>query len=435
MPEVSSAQSPAPLLLPHHSDTLAQAIAHQFASRPTLRQVVAQQLRERIQEHYPPLALDMRTLKLATPNQRGGWDLKLLIDVALSYLSTGAALNLTIAIDERRCFLTQQPPVRVTYEADGPREPDIAVIENLIVELSLTLHISFQQALADYWNLNADTGASRWQWLGDLLADNLNSTASLLPTSHSHARDMLYAVTRQPDRRERQTAPGDRVHAYCLEACVINQGVSARLLSTDILLVQASQVLLCKVSGSVEAFASMEAFTLAWGQRLESQLLADSILVNRYEPDGNLFDTQAALLLNQQLDDLEAIPLPATDGVRALEERFAEATDPVPGFLDAPVPNPTHQARIQAALPQWLQAAAADDRFAYRQRLVDQARLQRQTAGASFLDGVENLHDFTTRTLREQMHRDHPESAVDPDNLELTFHVPVGDLHGGYLSP
>ncbi|MBT2372265.1 hypothetical protein [Pseudomonas fluorescens] len=67
MPEISSAQSPGPLLLPHHSDTLAQAIAHQFANRPTLRQVVAQQLRERIQEHYPPLALDMRSLNGKDP--------------------------------------------------------------------------------------------------------------------------------------------------------------------------------------------------------------------------------------------------------------------------------------------------------------------------------------------------------------------------------
>ncbi|WP_053133963.1 dermonecrotic toxin domain-containing protein [Pseudomonas sp. MIACH] len=424
MPDTLSA----PLLLPHRSNTQAMAVAQQFAGRPTLRQVLERQLHERLLEQFPSLVLDISTVKLAIPNQRRGWDLRRLTDVVLDYLGNGTPLNLTEAIDERRCFLSQRPPARLTYDTDGPREPDMAIIEQLITDLPATLPVGFQDALNTYWNGAGDTGASRWQWLGDLLADNLNSSASLLPAGP--AQDMLYAVSRQPDRRERQT-----VRAYCLEGCVIHQGRTTRLLSTDLLLVQANQVLLCQASGNVEGFASLDAFNQAWGQRLAGGLLADKILVKHYEPDGNVFDIQAALLLNQQLDDLDAIHLPAADGVRALEQRFADATDPVPMFVDAPAPDPTHQERIRTALPDWLQTASADQRFAYRQALVDQARVQRQTGGASFADGIESLQDFTLRSLREQMRRDHPESSVEPGNLQLTFHVPVGDLHGGYLAP
>jgi len=417
----------------HRSNTPAQAVSHQFADRPTLRQVVEQHLQERLLEYFPSLRLDLPTLRLATPNQRRGWDLKRLTDVALDHLANGTALNLTLVIDERRCFLSQRPPSRLTYEANGPREPNMAVIERVILDLAFTLPIAFQQALTTYWNLDADTGASRWQWLGDLLADNLKNTASLLPSGP--ARDMLDRVTGAPDRRERQAASAGVVHAYCLEACVINQGRDARLLSTDLLLVQGNQILLCQASGNVEPFASIEVFTQTWGQRLASRLQVDKLVVKRYEPDGNLFDTQAALLLNQQLDDLQAIRLPAAGGVLALEQQFANATDPMPLFIAAPAPDSTHLPALQAALPPWLLAANAEQRFAYRQGLLDQARLQRQTGGASFLDGMENLQAFTTRTLREQMRRDHPESSVEPGNLALTFHVPVGDLHSGYLAP
>ncbi len=423
----------APLLAPHRTPAQAQAVAHQFAGRPTLRQVVEHHLHERLLEQYPSLVLDMASVKLAIPNQRRGWDMRRLSDVVLDYLARGTPPNLTEVVDTRRCFLSQRPPSRLTYEANGPREPAMAVIERLILDLPHTLPIAFQDALSTYWNGAADTGASRWQWLGDLLTDNLKSTASLLPAGP--LRDMLTALTREPDRRERHTQPAGFIHAYCLEACVINQGTTTALLSTDLLLVQNDQILLCQASGSVEPFASMEAFTQAWGQRLAGRLLADKVVVKRYEPDGNLFDTQAALLLNLQLDTLEAVPLPATDGVPALEQRFADITDPTPNFAEAPAPDPTHQASIQSALPTWLQAANAEQRFAYRRGLIDQAHLQRQNRATSFLDGVENLQDFTTRTLREQMRRDHPESSVEPGNLQLTFHVPVGDLHSGYLAP
>ncbi|AZF21322.1 Permease of the drug/metabolite transporter (DMT) superfamily [Pseudomonas sp. R3-52-08] len=430
MPDISSPPRP------HRSNLTADAVAHQFASRPTLHDVVEQVLHQSILEHYPPLLLDLSKAKVAKPNQRSGWDLKLLTDVALDYLANSTPMDFTAHVDGRRCFLTQQAPRHLTYEANGPKEPDMRVIEQVIVQLADALPLHFQEALAAYWNLNSDTGVSRWQWLGDLLAGNLSSAASLWGEARRAAQHALFDLARYPDRRERQAMPHPDgfIHAYCLETCLIANGTTTRLLTPDILVVQGDLTLLCAASGSVEAYPSMEAFNQAWGKRLESQVLVDKIIIKRYEPDGNLFDVQAALLLNHQLENLEAIQLPTHDGVRPLEKLFADITDPTPFFNEAPVPDPINQAAIKAALPQWLQTANAGDRFAYRQLLVEQARLRRQTAGASFLDGIENLHDFTDRALRELIRLDHPESSVEPGNLELTFHVPVGDLRGGYLS-
>ena len=441
MPIIASTPEPgtrqALTLLPNRGNFLADAVARQFASRPTLRQVVAQVLHERIVKQYPPLSLDLSKTKLATPNQNGGWDLKLLMDVTLEYLANDTPLNFTVSVDERRCFLTQQVPTHLTYEANGSKEPDMGLIERVVADLADTLSVEYQDALTAYWNLPGDTGVSRWQWLGDLLASNLSNAASLLSPQHQPLRMVLDTLTRHPDRRDREALPHPDgfVHAYCLETCVIRDGATTRLLAPDLLVVQASHILLCKVSGSIESYPSMEAFTQDWGAHLTRQVLADRIIVKRYEPDGNIFDTQAALLLNHQLDELDAIRLPANHGEPVLQRLFAATTHPAPYFIDAPVPDQQHRAKIESTLPQWLLHASPRDRFAYRLETMELARLQRETAGASFLDGIENLHAFTTRTLRELIRQDHPDATCEPDDLELTFHVPVGDLGSGYLVP
>ncbi|MGH8375653.1 MAG: hypothetical protein ACRER6_10410, partial [Pseudomonas sp.] len=142
---------------PATSDAPAQAVARRFASRPTLRQVAGQLLHASILERYPPLALDLDVTRLAIPNRTGGWDLKLLIDVAMDYLGNNTSLNLTAEIDGRVHFLTNHAPSRLTYEAQGPKRPDMGVIQEKIQSLALTLGTRFQDALTAYWNQAHDT--------------------------------------------------------------------------------------------------------------------------------------------------------------------------------------------------------------------------------------------------------------------------------------
>lgn len=389
-----------------------------------------------ILEHYPPLALDLDVTRLAIPNRTGGWDLKLLIDVALDYLGNNTSLNLTAEIDGRVHFLTNHAPSRLTYEAQGPKRPDMGVIQEKIQSLALTLGTQFQDALTAYWNQAHDTKVSHWQWLGDLLASGLNSAASLLPAAQKDDRAALYELARHPDRRERQAIPHPDgfVHAYCLETCLVRNGESTSFTAPDLLVVQGSRIFLYRVSGRLESYPSMEAFNQAWGREAQRQFIADKVVIKRSEPDGNIFDTQAALLLERQLENLDAIRLPADQGVRALEERFAASTDPAPYFSHAPAPGQQPVEKIRATLPQWLKDASDSERAEYRQLLVEQAQWQRLTGGKSFLDGIENLHDFTNNALRDQIRLDHPDSDCEPGDLLLNFRVAAGDLGSGFIT-
>jgi len=389
-----------------------------------------------ILECYPSLALNLDVTRLAIPIRTGGWDLKLLIDVALDYLGNNTSLNLTAEIDGRVHYLTNRVPSRLTYEAQGPKRPDMGVIQEKIQSLALTLGTQFQDALTVYWNQAHDTRVSHWQWLGDLLASGLNSAASLLPAAQKDDRAALYELARYPDRRERQAIPHPDgfVHAYCLETCLIRNGESTSFTAPDLLVVQGSRTFLYRVSGQLESYPSMEAFNQAWGREVERQFIADKVVIKRSEPDGNIFDTQAALLLERQLESLDAIRLPADQGVRALEERFAASTDPSTCFSDAPAPDQQPVEKIRATLPQWLKDASDSERAEYRQLLVEQAQLQRLTGGKSFLDGIENLHDFTNNALRDQMRLDHPDSDCEPGDLVLNFHVAAGDLGSGFIT-
>jgi len=83
----------------------------------------------------------------------------------------------------------------------------------------------------------------------------------------------------------------------------------------------------CSVTGTIKSYPSLHAFGLAWCEQFQQDFMADAITWKRFEPDGNIFDTLAALLLNQQLEDLAALKLPARQRLEDLERRFDSITD------------------------------------------------------------------------------------------------------------
>lgn len=419
------------------SNAPAQAVALRFAGRPTLRQIVGHVLAASILEQYPSLPLDPQVTRLAVPNRTGGWDFILLIDVALDFLAHGTRLDLTQEIDGRTHFLSNQLPSRLYFTgSQGPGRPDMAVIQDQILALADTLGTHMQNALSDYWNQLDEHGDSHWKWLGDLLASGLSSATSLLPVMQTTARDALYQLARHPDRRARKAipCPGGFVHAWCLETRLLSHGQSHSLLSPDLLIVQAERVFLYRSCGRLESYPDMHAFNQAWGSEVERQFQAETLVIERSEPDGNIFDTQAALLLERQLQSLDALRFPADQGVAALERRIAACTDPSRFFRDAPAPVAPAMEKIHAALPQWLKDGTDTQRDEYRQLLVEQARLQRLTAGKSFLDGIDNLQAFTLEALRAQLRLDHPDVQNEPQDLLLNFHVAAGDLGSGFVT-
>ncbi|PWE38374.1 hypothetical protein C9I50_22455 [Pseudomonas prosekii] len=424
----------------HYTNLIAQTISERFNSRPTLRSVTASLLKDDLLEKYPLLDFDPHLTRLAQPDPEGGWRITLLLDVVLAYLASGKppALNEQFG---RACYLTNDGTRHLKQDSTSHREPDMQLIAGLIRELPAIVFVGFQQALSDYWNEPVDAGVSRWQWVGDLLNSTLKTSAIRHAAINAQHADIVSELCRHPDKQQRLEAPPP---VGTLQACVIETTlhvgeVSINLQSPDILVICGESVLLCAVTGSIESFPSVAAFGQAWGERFEQTFMADSVAWKRYEPDGNIFDTQAALLLNQQLEDLAALKLPAGQRLAQLEKRFAAITDVAALFIDDQTPDAHTSLRfqhIQSATPQWLQTASAVDRMAYRKHVLSLAGIKQKTGGRSFQTGIDGLHTFAKKALQQRMLEDQPLApGYDADQLELTFHVPVGDLGSGYLQP
>lgn len=425
-----------------------QAVEAQFRTRPTLRSVTRQLLAEQLKGKYPPLTYPVDELRLAVPREGGGRVLLPLLEVALSHMADGSFPDLSTrhGLD---CYLSGATGSRLGFEADGPRDYDLEVIETLIRELPSILHIGFQDALATYWSEDSGAGGSRWLWLAGVLRGTLLDSAIRQANGATPVLKTLDTLARYPDRAARAHRPWPEraVHAYTVETHLEQAGRRITLQASDLLVVCQAHVLLCHVAGQIEVFADLDAFGKAWGARLQRRYSVDRITWQQYEPDGDIFEVQAALIANRQLDDLAAIQLPGTCTVQALEQLFAEVTHPARLFTpSAPTPLAT-LAPIQAGLPGWLQHASAADRLAYRQCLLEQAGIRRLTLGDSDFEGLETLRSYATAHLNHQLCLDRnlaltgsricDDLAVgyNADDLQLTFHVAVGSLQGGYVEP
>ncbi|WP_213938209.1 DUF6543 domain-containing protein [Pseudomonas sp. dw_612] len=416
-------------------NVIARSISARFSTRPTLRSVTASLLKERLLDTLPPLAFDPEMTRIAQPLPEGGWRIGLLLDLALEYLASGKPPSLIEQFGQS-CFLTNRAPARLTRSTTA-REQDMSLIAEVIRELPALVPIAFQEMLADYWNSDIDAGASRWQWLGDLLNGVLKTAAVRHASQNKQQSDLLIELTRHPDKQQRQQAPWANgvIHAHTLETTLVGDAGTFKLQSPDLLVINGETLLLCSVTGNIEAFASREAFEEAWAARFQQVFMTEAITWKRFEPDGNFFDTQAALLLNQQLDDLTAVRLPASERLDVLEQRYDAITDVAAMFVDQ-APSPMLFQHLESNTPTWLQNASAVDRMAYRKQVVEYASVTQQNLRRTFQAGVDDLHTFAKKALHEQMLKDQPLApGYDADQLELTFHVPVGDLGSGYLEP
>lgn len=392
-----------------------QAVHAHFATRPALFSVVFKALRTGISERYPNLQLDLLTLKLASPTPSGGYAFPLLAHVALAHVLKPRPLDLSPR-GELPYYLSPAP-------GSGLADVDMQVIAQIIDELRASLYLSFQQDLAEYWSQADSHGRSRWQWLGEFLQGQMTAAAATTSALSDTQRDMLAVAAAWPVRLERLPRSTPTTYAYFIETTLARATQEVRLLTPDLLLVRDRQVLLCSVAGAVEAFDSLDAFGQAWSLRLQRQFQFDSLTWRRNEPDSNLFEQQAGLILNQQLEDLAAVDLRGPSEAE-VDRRLDRLTDPAMLFIPAPAGDPVLLQKIEAQLPGWLKQAHADDRFAYHLHLQQMAPVLRLNQGRSYNEGIENLHDFSRTTLRKQMQADHGD--YDPDDVLLDFAVAAG---------
>jgi len=430
-----------------------QAVAAQFADRPTLRTVVAQLLSDGLRVHYPTLSTAPNHLRVAMPRDGGGRDLKPLPDLALEYLANASFPDLSPR-QGQDCFLSDPSGTRMTYQAVTTKEYDLHVIEGIIRELPSLVPIAFQNALAQFWGEPGEPDVSRLAWLSGLLRSNLRVAAIRQSGDDAIQLRSLTILTDCPDRKTRAALPwpDNGVHAYTLEAQLTSPGRSSILQACDILMATADRVWLYRLPGTIEPYANLDECANAWAERVLQRYPAETLTWRQYEPDGVIFDHQAALVLNRQLEDLAALQLPANGSVAQLQQHFTAVTDPTVLFADAPVAPPV--AQVELKLPQWLKQASAADRFAYRQCLLEEASFRRLANGDGYLNDLHNLEDFANMALNTELClgrlKAHNEKSPTPlracanrtmsslynaNRVQLTFHVPVGTLGGGYIEP
>lgn len=413
---------------------LANAVNAQFSSRPTLASVTRQVLAAALAEKYPSLNVDLEHVRLATPREGGGWELPLLMPLVLNYLASGEVLNLR-PVHGQSYFLSD---ARGNWLEPAQGSLDMHVIEALIEELPWSVPIGLQNALSDYWAADADTGVSRWCWLSDVLKDTLNMSVLEQDDLSSLAREAINQVIQCPEQAERVSRYGeDSTQVYCLQSTLSGDDTVSVELSATLVLVRGERVLSCRPDGRVKFFASLDAVIEHHGQRLSAKFSANEVRIKRYELDGNIFEVQAELILNLQLERLKALKLPVSVGLDGLQAICHELTNPAQYVVDAPTPDHQVLNALNSYLPDWLQHASTGDQALYRHYSLTLASAKKNSQGRTFLSDIEDIRSFTVDALQQQMRRDQARLEVStpddpsaevphPDDVELTFLVVAG---------
>ncbi|MEJ5864529.1 hypothetical protein [Pseudomonas farsensis] len=418
-----------PDITPMPAGSLKQAISAQFASRPTLRQVLGKAALATLTKAYPALAIELPELDSAdvfTVTQAAGEDhveLVAIVDKLLEAFVRGEPL----AFDQNNRLSMQPPSGAVTdIVDDSPLQTlniDLSTLNGAFDECLAGLVQAFQQAQADYWNaldLTApdSNGVSRHRWMSQALKIALAGSQSLAALDEDE-RSLVYELLQG-------LAQGPTL--YALEVRLQDKAATLTHLRADLLLVAEretrSVVLWCRVDGHVSAFSSLEAFAGQLRDELAAQYRFDSLTWNRYALEGDAFLRQSGLLLNSMLGEFKRLRLASIATVAQLETVFAALSDPAFYFPDT---DYFQQHGAAPQLPDWLAQASREDRFEYHAALLDLAVAQVKAGGHTALDDIEDMHTYAAQRLREQLLADYPtEANYFPDDLLLSVSVPDG---------
>jgi hypothetical protein len=420
-----------------NASTQAQTVSLQFDGRPTFEQVVLSVFEQAIKGKYGwrMLNLNLSKVVLATPDKTSdGWTTVPFMTLVLDYLTTGTPIDFT-QWSKLGCFLSENMPHPLIAQAQDMRK-----LENLLLELPWTVPIGFEDALVRYWNADIapHQGSSRWNWLSGVLKNILQTRGLQQPGLSDHAREILDQITRRPVSKQRLRADSQAsVYAYSLESTLVRGALRSVIYGSEILLSRATKggtlLLLCSSGGAVQSFESLEAFHRYWRELIASRYLVDTVTCTRHEIAGNVFDTQAALILEQQLADLRALELPSRVGLQDLRTLHRELSDPARYLLDTPHLTPQMSQLIEPLLPEWLKKAPIADQSRFQHYCLVLAGAKKRRPGQNFLSDIEDIKTFTSKALLECMAQTNdnwptkaPSARYDPDDVILTFTVAAG---------
>jgi len=411
-----------------YAHNLNHAVAAQFASRPTLRQVAGEQVMKVILEHFPLVGVHRPEMTSAAPlylmsfNPDGPWHTEPLVDVVLRTMLEAKSLDLTPAGDYR---LSLNPPQRFFAIKSSFETADDDVVEpsRLTDGLNMLLPMlpgHFQQAQIDYWN--GDGAVDRGLWLQQVLRasllDGLKDEA-LDDEQRNLLRDLLMGNRAGLDVQLVRVAlrEGEDTFHELLPGLLITASSEVRELT-----------LWCSPEGLVRGFDSQPAFGAALQLWMAGRYRFDELSWQGLAADGDAFALYSASLLEILLERMARLRWSAIDSVDKLEHYCHSACDPASFFAGRSDSGIDGSA---LALPKGLLRADTDSQTAYLQAMLDLSLLQHRSTGQDIKDDLPDLHTYAAARLRKEMLDDHPVDAnYFADDLILTVETFVNDGHG-----
>lgn len=403
--------------------TLKQAVATQFASRPTVRQVLSQQVFDVVCRHYPAhaaAAIDHHQHEPYTlwrPDTTGTVQAEGCLTLLLKVFVQGGQ----VAFGSRDLLvLTPYAAGQTSVLETQDSALALAALNHDLEQALDTLLVRFQQAQVAFWNEDDVTGPqasgiSRHGWMRQMLrlglAGHLQRSA-LGPQERAVVYEVLLGQPHAPS-------------VSAIELTRESDGETYTQLLPE-LLIEAERderrlLLRCPPSGQFEELESEQALVQSLYTRFAVTHQIDGLAWRRRQLAEDVFFQQSAMLLESLLNDIDRLRLSAIDDNETLEQTLHWLSDPARHFLDDVL------AALNATpeVPDWLVAATSRDRFEYQVAMLDVAFYQGACQGATSLDGVQPLSLYAAGRLREQLLKEWPvEANYFPDDLVLHVSVP-----------
>lgn len=402
-------------------------VARQFATRPTLRSVLSQQLLAVLARSYPPLTTvqpplaDADAVLLLSPDPlRPAWTSRPLIEVAMQAILEQKPLDFSPVADRRYPF-----SLSAEHRFPGNDDPwvyfEVDAADSAINALLRQLPVWFQQAQIDYWNAEGSTGLARDLWLQGVMKQALLQNLPLQNLDQQQ-QSCIYGLLQG----------GAQAPSVFAVQARLGQGERLQDITLANLLVVAEwderQVLLwIAPSGVIQAFDTADGFGAALVDQLAADHRFERLSWDRHLLQGDAFAVQASLLLECLFERIDRVQVKQFDDIAHLERCLLSLSDPSLYFIAEYVT----QTPASVQLPPGLTLANPADSLAYQTALLQLTIDQLASAGASALDGVPDLRAFARQRLAEVMATHDDGSAVyDSDELMLELAIARGSPGG-----
>jgi len=405
-------------------------VSRHFAGRPSLRAVAQRIIAEQLALLIPGFDADPARVTLLSPlpDPHGapgsllGYGQQSLVDLLLQrYLE-----------DENQLWVPDAQFLTVEAGAEYPTalSVDLLAVQGLVNEWGPVLLQAYADSLCQFWSEVDRDGRSNWRWLADYLKADMKSgverqiEGGALSTQEGA---MALVVIAFPDNGMREAFNNGNVpQASLLQVRPVDTPPGTPLVLTHGVVIEghdtaspSTRVLTYTPFYGVEAFGSREALCNHVQPATPGSEDEPSIGFAFYVPDGDIFETQAQALLEQQL---LAVVTAGEDtrhrhgSIAQLESEMDLATS----LFSIDTAQAVNQwQRLGEALPDWLYNADQDQSLLYASHLVSLAQVQEQPP-RSFLYDIPTIEQYAATQLTAQIELDHPgQPLASLDDVEI----------------